>query len=269
MDSVRRLGALAGAAPVVALVVAYVVAGLAGPASAAGPVVLPRANAPWDYQIGGAFTPAARVAVVSRDRRARPAAGRYNICYVNAFQTQPDERGVWRRHPGLILRENGHPVVDGAWDERLLDTRTPGKRQRLLRLERRWLGGCARAGYAAVELDNLDSWQRSDGLLTRADNVAFARLLVRAGHRRGLAVAQKNTPELGRRGPRIGFDFAITEDCARWHECGTYARAYHRRVFDVEYTARGFRRACRRWGGRLAVVRRNLEVTPAGVDRRC
>lgn len=252
----------------VGLILGLLVGGVA-PAYAAGSVHLPRAGAPWDYQIGGSFRPAARVAVVSRDRHARPATGRYNICYVNAFQTQPDERALWRRHPGLILRKGGDAVVDGAWDERLLDTSTPATRHRLLKLERRWLAGCARRGYDAVELDNLDSWQRSQGLLSRSDNLALARLLIRAAHRRGLAVAQKNAPELGRRGRRIGFDFAIAEDCARWRECAAYARVYHRRVFDVEYTSRGFRRACRRWAGRLSVVRRDLAVTPAGVDRRC
>ncbi|MFT4081434.1 MAG: endo alpha-1,4 polygalactosaminidase [Nocardioides sp.] len=230
-------------------------------------VVRPPVNAAWDYQIGGAFKPAKRVRVVTRDRTATPARGRYNVCYVNAFQTQPDERALWRRHPGLILRKNGTPVVDGAWDERLLDTGTARKRHRLLRIERRWVKGCAKAGFDAVEFDNLDSWQRSKRQLTKRDNVRFARLLVRAAHRHGLAAGQKNTVEVA--GARLGFDFAVAEECARWHECAAYSREYHRRVLDVEYTRKGFRRACRNWGPRISVVRRDLAVSARGVDRRC
>uniref|UniRef100_A0A0W0GD17 Putative glycoside hydrolase family 114 protein n=1 Tax=Moniliophthora roreri TaxID=221103 RepID=A0A0W0GD17_MONRR len=44
-------------------------------------VTPPPANAKFDYQIGGAYTPASDVAVVSRDRTDSPAAGKYNICY--------------------------------------------------------------------------------------------------------------------------------------------------------------------------------------------
>jgi hypothetical protein len=43
--------------------------------------------------------------------------------------------------------------------------------------------------------------------------VAYARRLVRRGHRAGLAVAQKNTVELD--GRKAGFDFAVAEECGR------------------------------------------------------
>jgi hypothetical protein len=44
--------------------------------------------------------------IVSRDRTASPAAGLYNICYVNGFQIQPDEEALWlAEHPDLILRD--------------------------------------------------------------------------------------------------------------------------------------------------------------------
>jgi len=120
-----------------------------------------------------------------------------------------------------------------------------------------------------VELDNLDSWNRSDGLLTRADNRRFARLLTRRAHADGLAAAQKNWAGLGARGPALGFDFAIAEECGRWRECGSYARAYGDRVFDVEYRRRDFRRACATWGDRISIVLRDRGVTRRGVDRRC
>jgi hypothetical protein len=56
--------------------------------------------------------------VVSRDRHDAPAAGLYNICYVNGFQIQPDEKSFWTtQHPDLILRDSsGDPVVDADWN---------------------------------------------------------------------------------------------------------------------------------------------------------
>jgi Glycoside-hydrolase family GH114 len=236
-------------------------------------VELPPRNAHWDYQIGGAFRPAPRVRIVSRDREARPSGRAYNICYVNAYQTQPNERRFWTQHPRrwrLVLKDRrGRPVVDGAWGEFVLDTRTRPKRAALARIVGRWIRGCARDGFDAVEFDNLDSWNRSKRLLTKADNVAFARRITARAHRAGLAAAQKNWAGLSRRGHRIGFDFAIAEECARWRECGAYARAYRGRVLVVEYRRADFRRACRNWGDRLSIVRRDLDVTPKGVNRRC
>jgi len=235
-------------------------------------VALPPVGAAWDYQIGGAFAPAAGVAVVDRDRRAQPAPGRYNICYVNAFQTQPGEAAFWRQghHRNLLLRRaDGAVVVDAGWGEDLLDTRTAAKRRALSRIVGRWLDGCARSGFDAVELDNLDSWSRSGGLISRADDRRFARMLIGRAHADGLAAAQKNWAELGVRGPALGFDLAVAEECGRWAECGSYMRAYGGRVLDVEYRRRDFRRACASWAGRISVVLRDRDVTPGGVDRRC
>src|SRR5689334_3406114 len=87
---------------------------------------LPPANAGVDYQLGGAYPPPAGVEVVSRDRNAAPAAGIYNICYVNGFQIQPDEEQMWLdQYPDLILRDgNGDPVIDTDWNEMLIDVST-------------------------------------------------------------------------------------------------------------------------------------------------
>src|SRR4051794_24501187 len=159
------------------------------PAAAVTP---PPSGADVDYQLGGVRSVPAQVGIVVRDRQARPAPGRYNVCYVNGFQTQPGERAVWRRHPGLVLRDHGRPIVDEAWGERLLDVRTAANRKRLAAIVGRWTRGCARAGYDAVEYDNLDSFTRSHGLIKRREAIAYARALVRAAHRSGLAAGQKN-----------------------------------------------------------------------------
>jgi hypothetical protein len=237
----------------------------------------PPAGAGFSYQIGGSFRPAPGVAIVDRDWHAAPAPGVYGICYVNAFQSQADEHAWWRRmHPSLLLRRAGRPVVDTAWDEQLFDTSTPVKRRRLAGVIDRWIDRCARVGYRAVEPDNLDSWTRSHGALTVADNFALARLLIRHAHADGLAIAQKNAAEFAERGRRLGFDFAIAEECQTYRECNGYLRAYGDEVIEIEYTDGGlgnFERACTLRGTRISIVYRDRNVTPAGrpgfVERRC
>ncbi len=223
----------------------------------------PPANASADYQLGGGYPTRARV--VTRDRTDQPAGG-YDICYVNAFQTQPGELGWWRHHhPRLLLRAGGRLVRDAGWpDEVLLDTRTAAKRSRLATVLLRWVGGCAAAGFDAVEPDNLDSWTRSRHLLTRSGNLGLARRLVSGAHLRGLAVAQKNTAELtAGQVSRTGFDFAVAEDCQVYAECGAYRRLYGPHVIEIEYADRGragFEAACAARGTRWSIVYRDREL---------
>ena len=125
----------------------------------------------------------AHVGIVERDRRAHPVSGKYNICYVNGFQTQADEKRFWHRHWSLVLKRDGRPVVDSVWGEWLLDIRTTAKRTALARIMGRWTARCAHDGFDAVEYDNLDSFSRSHRLVTRADARAYAALLVRRAHR--------------------------------------------------------------------------------------
>ncbi|MGW3400905.1 endo alpha-1,4 polygalactosaminidase [Streptomyces zhihengii] len=227
----------------------------------------PAAGAAFDYQLGGAYPPPDGVLAVARDRTDGPAAGLYNVCYVNAFQTQPDEAVDWWRenHPDLLLRDaDGEPVVDEDWDEPLLDISSKEKRTALLGVVGPWIDGCAEDGYDAVEPDNLDSFTRSEGLLTADHAIAFARLLSDRAHAKGLAIAQKNTAELLPARARTGFDFAVAEECARYDECGDFAAAYDGRVFDVEYREPDFTAGCRTWGTRVSMTLRDLDVLPAG-----
>jgi Glycoside-hydrolase family GH114 len=239
-------------------------------ATAAAARTLPPPNAQFDYQIGGPYTPVASVAIVDRDRTDAPAAGKYNICYVNAFQTQPEDAAWWAAaHNDLLLRRGGATVVDESWSEILIDISTPAKRAAVAQVVDGWIDGCKRAGFQAVEPDNLDSWTRSQGLLTSTEAIAYARLLVARAHADGLAIAQKNTSELGATGNRsIGFDFAIAEECAAYGECDAYTSVYGRQVYDVEYADNGglanFERACQEYGARISIVYRDRDVVPAG-----
>ncbi|MFE2873416.1 endo alpha-1,4 polygalactosaminidase [Embleya sp. NPDC059259] len=232
------------------------------PAGGAEPV-LPPIGAQWDYQIGGAYQPAAGVRIVSRDSGADPAAGLYNICYINAFQAQPGSTAWWQsNHPDLLLRDSsGALVLDKDWHEPLLDVSTDAKRDRLAQVEYPWIDGCAAKGFQAVEPDNLDSYGRSGGLLKPADNIAFASLLAQRAHRDGLAIGQKNATELLDRHQAIGFDFAVAEQCGATDECDQYASAYGNRVVDVEYDDAGFASACKSFASRISIVRRDHDVS--------
>jgi len=228
-DAVRRRVCVSG------VLVALALSGCAAGPPASAPVP-PPVGGGLDYQLGGAYDPPAGVDIVVRDSTDEPAAGVYSVCYLNGFQTQPaDSERMLTDSPELILTANGGPVRDENWpDELLFDTGSAGKRTALAALLLPQVTACATAGFDAVEIDNLDSFTRSAGLLTAADNVAFARILVTGAHDAGLAIGQKNAAELA--GPLSElFDFAVAEECDRWQECGLYTAAYGDRVLAIEY----------------------------------
>jgi hypothetical protein len=261
----RRLAIVIGAAVLAVAATACRADDASQPAQGKA-VIPPPANATFDYQIGAPYPPPQGVRVVSRDRSSGPAISLYSICYVNAFQVQPEELGWWKTtHPDLLLRgADAKRVVDEDWNEALLDVSTPAKRTELASIVGGWIDGCARHGFQAVEPDNLDSYERSKGHLTIADNAAFAALLARRAHTDGLAIGQKNTTDLLARHASIGFDFAVTEECGWSRECGRYTSAYANRVFDIEYRADDFTSACRRAGAPLSIVLRDRDVSPPG-----
>jgi hypothetical protein len=239
-------------------------------ATGAVTAVPPPANGRFDYQIGGSYRPAASVAIVDRDRTAKPVAGRYNICYINAFQTQREQDHWWKKHhPDLLLHDRqGRLVGDPGWPgEYVLNTGSAPSRAGLAHIENSWINGCKSKGFNAIEPDNLDSNTRSHGLLTRADNFRFARLLIRHAHAVGLAIAQKNSAEQSRRGAKAGFDFAIAEECQVYNECGQYTKAYGDEVFEIEYTDNGraaYTKACTLRGEKISVILRDRNVTKRG-----
>ena len=239
--------------------------------AASGAVALPPVGGRVDYQLGGAYDPPPGVTIVTRDRTASPAKGVYNICYVNAYQAQPGEGATWRgANADLLLRDAaGHEVIDEDWGEPLLDTSTAAKRARLGAIVGAWIDGCARDGFDAVEPDNLDSWTRSKGVLTEADNLAFATVLATRAHAAGLAIAQKNAGEVSAAAHRAGLDFAVAEECEHYRECDLYTDLYGDHVIEIEYADQStsdFTRACAARGDRISIERRDRDVVPAGHD---
>lgn len=232
-------------------------------------VVLPPAGAAPDYQLGGAYPPDPQVQIVARDREDAPAPGLYSICYINGFQTQPHELSLWPSN--LILHHNGQPVGDPDWPgEYLLDITTAANRAAILALVKPWIVGCADDGFAAVEFDNLDTYTRANGLISRSHAVAMASLYVGEAHTQGLAAAQKNAAEdssIFRN--QAGFDFAVSEECAAWNECGDYTSVYGVHVIDIEYPdglSVPFQQACLDNPDVPSMVLRDLGLSPKGED---
>jgi Glycoside-hydrolase family GH114 len=227
----------------------------------------PTDGANFDYQINEPYTPPSGVKIVSRDREAPPAPGLYNICYVNAFQAQPDAEADW--DPDLLLRDaNGDVVMDKDWGEALLDIGTEDKRERIADTVGGWIDGCATAGYQAVEPDNYDSYTRSEDLLTEDDAMAFIKLLADRAHAAHLAIGQKNTLELASHREDLGLDFAIAEECGQQRppECGDYTEAFSK-VIMIEYQDSALETTCADWQQPgVAIVRRDVEVSAPDSD---
>jgi len=253
----------------VGVVVAVALAACTSPTALAGDhengIWLPPTGAGFDYQLGEPYDPPPGVVVVARDSTAEPASGFYNICYVNGFQTQPGESETWlERHPDLLLHDDaGEAVADPGWpDEYLLDTSSAAKRDQIADLLTATIAECAVADFDAVEIDNLDSYSRSNGALTIDDNIALAAAYARVAHDLDLAIAQKNGAGSSRQfRDAIGFDFAITEECARYEECADYVSVYGDLVFDIEYSPEYLASACD--AVRNAILR-DLDLTAPG-----
>lgn len=235
-------------------------------------VAVPPEHGRFSYQIGGAFPPPVGVSIVARDHSdpADPAA--FSICYINAFQAQPDAVGWWTaNHPNLLLRDSaGDLVMDREWDEPLLDISTERRRTELLDVVGGWIDGCAARGYRAVEADNLDSYTRSQGRLTVDDAMAYAHLLADRAHRNHLSLGQKNAADQAEPARRAGFDFAIAEECQVYAECDAYTAAYGAHVIEIEYTDQpitAFTTACRLRGKVISVVLRDRAVAPPADTR--
>lgn len=250
------------------MVVAFVAAALTACASGESAVTLPPEGAAPDYQLGEGYPPPEGVEILVRDRTSPPPEEMYSICYINAFQTQPDELGDWPDEL-VLLSEEGDPVVDPDWpDEALLDTSTDDNREAIEDIVSPWIQECAGAGFNAVEFDNLDSFTRSDGALTLENNLELAEELVEIAHEAGLAAAQKNSAEnAATLRDEADFDFAIAEECAAFDECDLYTDVYGQHVIAIEYsddTGVDFTEACSDEGMPASAVLRDRGLTAPG-----
>ncbi len=227
---------------------------------------LPPIGAYFDYQLGGDYPPATQVGIVTRDWFAgTPELGLYNICYVNAFQTQPpddenrpDEREGW---PAEVVLANEDPAWEGEY---VIDLSTAALRAAAAAHVETMIATCAGKGFDAVEFDNLDTYSRFDDLpFGTAETLDYATTITAFAHEHGLAVGQKNTVELTleQAVEQVGFDFAVVEECSEFEECAAYKQLYGPLVLYIEYSHDGMIEACSQAIGPNPVVHRDLGLT--------
>jgi endo-alpha-1,4-polygalactosaminidase (GH114 family) len=211
---------------------------LAPPAPSYQPAPAP--GSPFQIQLDGGVPTDEGAQIIEVDGQAPevnsgwaadPSA--YTVCYMSAGTLEEyrlDARGFSDEVMGNSLPD---------WpDERYVDLR------RLDLLGPIWearLDACAEAGFDAVDPDNIDSFANDSGFpLTEGDAIAAALWLADAAHTRGLAIAQKNAPELT---PRLVdvFDFAATEGCLTQGWCSEMAPYVDagKPVLAIEYVEDG------------------------------
>lgn len=160
--------------------------------------------------------------VVVRDSESTPRPGAFDVCGVNGFLTQPGTEDTWDEGP-LLADSQGKPLTDpDRPDEYLLDPTARDQRRAILDVVGPVIDGCAEAGFAAVEIDNLDTSARFEGI-EDDDAHRLALGCVGRAHSAGLAIAQKNAAKMTETAHnRLGFDFAVTEECAAFDECAAF-----------------------------------------------
>ena len=230
-------------------------------------VMLPPVNAKYDYQRGGPYAPPAGVTVVTRDYKAAKAEGMFNICYVNGFQIERSDEMFWvTSHPDLILRDgNGTPIRDPKTTEILLDTGLAEKRTAIASIVGDSIAQCANIGYPAIQIDNIDSYTRSQGLLTEQQAVYTMKMLSDHAHAMGRAIGQQNGADIVARRAELGTDFAVAEECNRNGNCAKYTAGYGDHVIVIEYRQQDFTAGCTAYPN-LSIVLRDANLVTAGAS---
>lgn len=192
---------------------------------------------PWQYQLQGKVDTSVDAPVFSIDGADNFAAtvqelhdrGAKVICYFSAGSYE-NWRADRRRFPRSL---RGRPL-DGWEGERWLDIR---RLDVLLPIMRDRMRTCAEKGFDGVEPDNVDGYTQKSGFrMTGADQLRYNRALAREAHALGLAAGLKN--DLGQVRTLVDhYDFAVNEQCFRFHECGLLRPFIHanKAVFNVEY----------------------------------
>lgn len=242
MAAASRLGALVGGALTrgTALAAAVVLVSCSPAPSSPTPAPPPPPGTPFQIELDGGVPedPGARIVEVDWQASASDVAvlhanGVYVVCYLSAG-TVEDYRPDAADFPESVI---GTTLPDWP-DERYLDI------HELDSLEPLWaarLDTCSTKGFDAVDPDNIDSYQNASGFpLTADDAVAAMEWLAGAAHGRGMAIGQKNAPELT---PLLinMLDFAVTEECLTQGWCDEMAPYVNagKPVLAIEYVEDG------------------------------
>jgi Glycoside-hydrolase family GH114 len=170
------------------------------------------------YDIDGFLTTPAEIRAIHTRWQASTLAHPRTICYIDLawedYRPDASPSPYGRYFPAATL---GH-VYFGFPQERWVDFRQLDALKPMLD-ER--LAMCARKGFDAVELDDIDSFDppSTTGFhLTPGDAQNYLAYALNEIHRLGMTGLWKNSPLLSWWGRRYA-DGAVVEECYRYHEC--------------------------------------------------
>jgi hypothetical protein len=170
------------------------------------------------YDIDGFLTTGAQVSAIRSGWQASTLKHPRTVCYLDLAwkdyrpDASPAPRGSYFPAATLGAVYNGYP--EERWlDFRQLDALKPMLRERI--------GMCARKGFDAVELDDIDSFDppSTTGFqLTPGDAENFLAYAFNEIHRYGMTGLWKNSPYLSWWGRQYS-DGAVVEECYLSHGC--------------------------------------------------
>jgi Glycoside-hydrolase family GH114 len=172
------------------------------------------------YDIDGFLTTAGQVHRIRASWPAATLAHPRTICYLDlAWEDyrpdgSPAPRGLF---PAAALGKVYYGYPQERWvDFRQLDALKPMLTARI--------SMCARKGFDAVELDDIDSFDpptTTGFYLTPGDAQNYLAFAFNLIHSDGMTALWKNSPRLARWGARYA-DGAVVEECYVYHECGSW-----------------------------------------------
>ena len=192
----------------------------------------------WYYQLQGALAMSRPPGIYILDMfdtspsaiAALKTSGHTVICTISAGTVES-----WRPDAASFAAADVGRRVNGANDERWLDTRSTAVRARMrARLDLAKSKGCQ-----GIDFDGVDGYENNTGFpLNTASQLEYNRYLAFAAHDRGLILSLNNVPGLAENLSTI-FDFAIAEQCFEYGECGRYSSFVERGkpVLAAEYTS--------------------------------
>jgi len=215
----------------------------------------PALNTPWQWQLNGAFNPAADLIAgvkmydidlfnnSATTVQAIHNAGAKAVCYM--------ETGSWEsyrpdanQYPAAILGKplNGYP------DEKYVDIRnindTSNQNVVALRtiLQNR-LQQCKDKGFDGIEPDIDDAFFEGNNAtgfpVTYQDQVNFNKFVATEAHKRGLSIGLKNGADAQFVADMLPVvDWVLNEQCFQYAECAPYSTFVNagKAVFQVEYS---------------------------------
>jgi len=172
-------------------------------------------NAVDIYDIDGFLTTRAQVTAIKTGWQASTLTHPRTVCYLDlAWEDYRPDATLGGAFPATVLGNIYFGFPEERWvDLRQLDALKPMLRERV--------GMCARKGFDAVELDDIDSFDppSTTGFhLTPGDVQNFLGYAFNLIHRAGMTALWKNSPYLSWWGRQYA-DGAVVEECYLNHAC--------------------------------------------------